>query len=396
MSDASEERPVLTSMPPIVATTAPDAGEPPSRARLMPALIALAAIACATAYVVPRGFEAQHLLSIEDDPVRIADRAVAQKLDAPAVAREIDAALAADDSDLAKSFVDLARSRTIALDPAKVDAAVARDASASHAAGSFAQGLVTGEPGDAAGLAGTVAGDLLVIGDIRDAAREGTRWIKGEEVDELVLGLACVGIAVTAATYATTGFAVPVRIGVSLAKVARRTGRLSADLAAVIGRSLRSVVDWRKLRDAAATMSVAEPALAIRTARDAVKLDRAGELLRLVRDAGRIEAKAGTQAALDGLKVARSPREMSRLAKLAEKEGSKTRAILKIAGRGAIMLTVAAFDLGLWVLGALVTVFGLVASLKSATERVTLRIVRHAKRRRLARDRRFAALALHG
>jgi hypothetical protein len=396
MSDASEERPVLTSMPPIVATTAPDAGEPPSRARLMPALIALAAIACATAYVVPRGFEAQHLLSIEDDPVRIADRAVAQKLDAPAVAREIDAALAADDSDLAKSFVDLARSRTIALDPAKVDAAVARDASASHAAGSFAQGLVTGEPGDAAGLAGTVAGDLLVIGDIRDAAREGTRWIKGEEVDELVLGLACVGIAVTAATYATTGFAVPVRIGVSLAKVARRTGRLSADLAAVIGRSLRSVVDWRKLRDAAATMSVAEPALAIRTARDAVKLDRAGELLRLVRDAGRIEAKAGTQAALDGLKVARSPREMSRLAKLAEKEGSKTRAILKIAGRGAIMLTVAAFDLGLWVLGALVTVFGLVASLKSATERVTLRIVRHAKRRRLARDRRFAAMALHG
>jgi hypothetical protein len=396
MSDASEERPVLTSMPPIVATTAPDAGEPPSRARLMPALVALAAIACATAYVVPRGFEAQHLLSIEDDPVRIADRAVAQKLDAPAVAREIDAALAADDSDLAKSFVDLARSRTIALDPAKVDAAVARDASASHAAGSFAQGLVTGEPGDAAGLAGTVAGDLLVIGDIRDAAREGTRWIKGEEVDELVLGLACVGIAVTAATYATTGFAVPVRIGVSLAKVARRTGRLSADLAAVIGRSLRSVVDWRKLRDAAATMSVAEPALAIRTARDAVKLDRAGELLRLVRDAGRIEAKAGTQAALDGLKVARSPREMSRLAKLAEKEGSKTRAILKIAGRGAIMLTVAAFDLGLWVLGALVTVFGLVASLKSATERVTLRIVRHAKRRRLARDRRFAAMALHG
>lgn len=390
---------MLTSLPPIVATAAPEGSEPPARARLMPALIALAVIACAAAYVVPRGFEAQHLLSIEDDPVRIADRAVAQKLDAPAAAREIDAALAADDSDLARSFVDLARSRTIALDPAqvaKVDAAVARDASASHAAGSFAQGLVTGEPRDAAGLAGTVTGDLLVIGDIRDAAREGTRWIKGEEVDELVLGLACVGIAVTAATYATTGFAVPIRIGVSLAKVARRTGRLSADLAAVIGRSLRSVVDWRKLRDAAATMSVAEPALAIRTARDAVKLDRAGGLLRLVRDAGRIEAKAGTRAALDGLKVARSPREMSRLAKLAEKEGGKTRAILKIAGRGAIMLTVAAFDLGLWVLGALVTVFGLVASLKSATERVTLRIVRHAKRRRLARDRRFAAMALHG
>lgn len=390
---------MLTGLPPIIATAAPDGGEPPSRrARLMPALIVLAAIACAAAYMVPRGLEARYLLSIEDDPVRIADRAVAQKLDAAAAAREIDAALAADDSDLAKSFVDLARSRTIALDPAqvaKVDAAVARDASASHAVESFAQGLVTGEPRDAAGLAGTVTGDLVVIGDIRDAAREGARWIKGEEVDQLVLGLACVGIAVTAATYATTGFAAPVRLGVSLAKVARRTGRLSADLAAVIGRSLSSVV-WRKLERAAATMSVAEPALAIRAAREAVKLDRAGELLRLARDTGRIEARAGTRAALDGLRVAQSPREMSRLAKLAEKEGSKTRAILKIVGRGAIMLTVTAFDLGLWVLGALVTLLGLVASLKSATERVTLRIIRHAKKRRLARDQRFAAMALHG
>ncbi|MDI3468156.1 MAG: hypothetical protein OJF62_000219 [Pseudolabrys sp.] len=391
---------MLTGLPPIIATAAPDGGEPPSRrARLMPALIVLAAIACAAAYMMPRGLEAQHLLSIEDDPVRIADRAVAQKLDAAAAAREINAALAADDSDLAKSFVDLARSRTIALDPAqvaKVDAAVARDASTSHAVESFAQGLVTGEPRDTVGLAGTVTGDLVVIGDIRDAAREGARWVKGEQVDQLVLGLACVGIAVTAATYATTGFAAPVRIGVSLAKVARRTGRLSADLAAVVGRSLRSVVDWRKLESAAATMSVAEPALAIRTAREAVKLDRAGELLRLARDTGRIEARAGTRAALDGLRVAQSPREMSRLAKLAEKEGSKTRAILKIAGRGAIMLTVAAFDLGLWVLGALVTLLGLVASLKSATERVTLRIIRHAKKRRLARAQRFAAMALHG
>ena len=105
-----------------------------------------------------------------------------------------------------------------------------------------------------------------------------------------------------------------------------------------------------------------------------------------------MQAKAGTQAALDGLKIAETPREMSRVAKLAEKEGSKTRAILKVVGRGAIALTLATFDLGVWMLGALFTAFAFVSSLKSATERTALRVIRYRKRRRLER---YAAMTGH-
>ena len=47
---------------------------------------------------------------------------------------------------------------------------------------------------------------------------------------------------------------------------------------------------------------------------------------------------------------------MARVAKLAEKEGSRTRAILKLVGRGAIMLAALAFDASLWLLGALFAV----------------------------------------
>jgi hypothetical protein len=97
-------------------------------------------------------------------------------------------------------------------------------------------------------------------------------------------------------------------------------------------------------------------------------------MLHLARDVGRIEAKAGPRAAFDGLQVAASPREMSRIARLAEKEGTKTRAIIKVAGRGAIMLSLAALELGWWIICALVTVFALLTSLKNATERLTLRI----------------------
>jgi hypothetical protein len=363
------------------------------RRRIAPVMLLAALLSALAVYTVPRGLDAQYLLSIEDDPAEIAGRVLDEKFSADVTTREIEAALAAKDSDLAKSFVDLAADRHVALDPAltdKVNAAVVEDASTQHAAQSFALGLVTGEPSDMAGFAGTTLGDLFVFGDIRDAVREGTRLATGQQADELVLGLAWVGLAITAGTYATLGAAAPARVGLSLAKVARKTGALSADLASYIGRALRGVVDWGRLKTAIGGFSIAQPAVAIRAAREAVKVERAGALVHLARDVGRVQAKAGTQAALDSLKIAETPREMGRVAKLAEKSGSRTRAILKVAGRGAIALSMAAFDLGMWILWALVTLFGLVSSLKSATERTALRVIRYRKRRRL---KRLAAMA---
>lgn len=361
-----------------------------ARRRLVaPALLAVAALAAVSAYVVPRGIEAGGLYAITDRPADIASHALDGTFDAALASREIAAALAAKDSDLAKSFVDLAASRQVALDPAliaKVDAAVASDASLGHAAKTFGLGLVTGEPHDAVGMAGTVLGDLFVFGDIRDAAREGTRLATGQNADLTILGLAGVGLAITAGTYASFGAAAPVRAGLTLAKVARKTGRLGGELAGYVGRSVRRVVDWAQLKKAAAGFSVLQPQLAMRAARDAVKVERAGGLLRLARDTGRVEAKAGTQAALDSLKIAEGPRDMSRLATLAEKEGSRTRAILKVVGRAAIALSVTAFDLSVWILGALFTLLSLTAALKSATERTTLRVVHHRKRKRLQRE----------
>lgn len=363
--------------------------------RIAPALVAAALLAAVGAYVAPRGFEAGTLLAMQDDPAEIADRALDDTFNADVANREINDALAAKDSDLANSFVELAAERQVALDPAlteKVKVAVAEDASVGHAAQSFAYGLVTGEPNDMAGLAGTTLGDLFVFGDIRDAVREGGRLATGEQADTLILGLATVGLAITAGTYATLGAGTPVRAGLSLAKAARKTGKLSGDLASYIWRSLRRVVDWGQMKKAFAGVSVTEPQLAIRAAREAVKIERAGGLVDLARSVGRVQSKAGTQAALESLKIAESPRDMARIAKLAEKQGSRTRAILKVAGRGAIALTFAAFDLTVWILGALFTLFAFVSSLKSATERATLRFVHYRRRKRLER---LAALAAH-
>jgi hypothetical protein len=350
-----------------------------------------AALAC---YVVPRGLEAHRLRMMAEDPAAIAAEALDRGFDAGTAQRGIEDALAAKDIDLAQSFVALAVARHVALDPAlieKVNTAAAEAGSVRYAAKSFARGLIEGEPSDAPSLAGTIAGDLFVVGDIRDAVREGGRLALGRPADELVLGLACVGLAVTAGTYASLGAAAPVRLGITLVKAARKSGRLGGVLAAAVARTLHGVVDAAQLRRAATDFSLAHPRLAVRAARDAVKLERAGKLVELARDVGKVQTKAGARAALDTLRLAEGPREVARVAKLAEKEGPRTRAILKVAGRGAILLATTAFDLAVWVLGALFTALSFVWSLKRATERMTERYLRRRRNRRVKRCLALAA-----
>jgi hypothetical protein len=348
--------------------------------------IALALVALA---IAPRAFEAQSLLAAQDDPVALADHAIARSFDAAVADREINAALAANDADLAHSFLELARDTNVPVDPGlakKVESANGGAATAARSVGSFARGLVTGEPDDLSGLAGTAVGDLFVFGDIRDAVREGSRLATGQAVDELILGLACVGLAVTAGTYVTAGGAAPARVGLTVVKAARKTGRIGASMGGWINRSLRDIVDWTALKRAGGA-SLTQPAAAVRAARQAVKVEKAQGLMRLAGDIGRVQAKAGTRAALDGLKLAEGPRDMARVATLAASKGGKTRAILKVAGRGAILLTVGTFKLAMWVLWAILTILGFVSSLKKATERAT---ERYCARRRRRRTRRLA------
>src|SRR5260370_29205923 len=178
-------------------------------------------------------------------------------------AENIEAALAANDADLAGSFVDLAQEKSISLSDElslRVSNAVAEQNSTSQFAKRFATGLVTGNADDVASLSGTIAGDRFVFGDIRDVVREGKHLAMGEDTDRLILGLATVGLAVTAATYVSVGGAAPVRAGLPIVKDARKGGRLGEGLAEWAGRPARDVVDTPVLRPAAASGPVPPPA----------------------------------------------------------------------------------------------------------------------------------------
>ena len=360
------------------------------RYRLDTALTGVAVCATIGLLMLPQARDVGRVLAAQDDPVALADAQVDATLrtDPRALDRQIEEALAAGDADLANSFVELANDKQVVLPPElskRVADALAEQNSPSTLATKFATGLVTGVADDVPSMTGTVAGDLFVFGDIRDLVREGKHLAMGEDTDHLILGLAAAGLAVTAATYVSVGGVAPVRAGLSLVKDARKVGRLGEGLTAWAGRSARNVVDTPLLTNALADASLLRPGKTITAVKAAFRGDKAGGLVKLAQDAGRVGEKAGVRGAMDTLRIAQGPKDVARIAKLAEKKGGQTRAILKMFGRGAILLAVGAFNMTMWLFWALLTLFGFVCSIKAATERVTWSWLQRSKARKARR-----------
>jgi len=353
-------------------------------------LACLGVCAAGLAFVWPEGRDAAAILLSQDDPALLSELQIRKAVagDTLLVEREITAALKDGDVDLAQSFAHLALAQNLPVPMellARVDEAAAQSRSVRHLAGRFSSGLLTGDTDDLASFSGTVAGDLFVFGDIRDVVVQGRHLALGEEVDGLVLGLAAVGLAVTAGTYASVGAASPARAGLTLLKGARKSARISAGLTDFARRSAVEMIDTGLLRRAVANVSVMRPVESFGAIKAAVRTEKAGLFVAAVKDVGRVSEKAGVRAGLDIVKVADNPKDLARAAKLAEGKGTQTRAILKVLGRSALFLAAGAFNLAGWVFSALVFLIGVIASIKSLTERITLALLRAARERRLRR-----------
>jgi len=148
----------------------------------------------------------------------------------------------------------------------------------------------------------------------------------------------------------------------------------------------REVVDTPLLQQAVVSGSVLRPGETVRAIKAAFRAEKAGSLVRLAKDVGRVGEKAGTRGALDTLRIAEGPKDVARAARLAESRRGQTRAILKLLGRGALLLAAGAFNLTMWVFGALFALFGFLSSIKATTERATLAWLRRKKARRLRKQ----------
>ncbi|RVU21800.1 hypothetical protein [Methylobacterium oryzihabitans] len=329
---------------PVPTVTSGDSGRPVRgrwRGAAVPLLAGTALLASAPV-LLPRAWEAWHLRQAADDPAALSDLRLAA-VPAAVLDREIDAAVAAGDSDLARSFLALAETRGVAVSAERRAAVEALDAGAAgRSARDLARGFATGEAKGAAGLAGAVAGDLVGYGDLRDLWREGGRWLRDEPYDEVLLGLSAVGLALTGVTVATLGggaaASAPVHAGATTLKVASRTGRLSRPLAGLLARTGRTVLDPAAARAAFVAAGRLDVAALRRGLQGALRPAAFAELRGLGRSTAALQGRLGTRGALQALSVAETADDLRRAARLSERAGLRTRAILKLLGRGALVL----------------------------------------------------------
>jgi hypothetical protein len=259
------------------------------------------------------------LFAAADSPANISDLRLKRSFDRATAEREIRLALAGGDVDLAQSFVALGNERHLSIKPAlvdKVNVASAAQGSVGNKVSDFIRGFWTGQADDGAAVVGDTVSDVLFFGDLRDSVRETVHYLKGQRYDPWILGMSAAGVAATAATY-FAGTGLPERIGLSLAKITRRTDRLN-------------------------------PALAIRMSKAAED----GRLTQLAENVARLDERAGVQTTLNSLALAKGPDDMARIGQLAAAKGVKTRAILKLFGRGAFVVTVTAWAVAKWVVFA--------------------------------------------
>ncbi|WP_293388057.1 hypothetical protein [Nevskia sp.] len=147
------------------------------------------------------------------------------------------------------------------------------------------RGALTGQGDSTEALAGAVAADLLVIGDVRDLLIQGAKALRGEDSDEVIVALSALGLATTIAPGADAG--------VALMKFARRAGALSETFAKTL----------------------------LRLGRRAFETGKTDELLAVAGDVSRLSERARPAAALRILRPIDDPQMLNRVANLAERPG---------------------------------------------------------------------------
>jgi len=266
-------------------------------------------------------------------------RELAAKATPEALAAKIDTALQRDDIEEARMYLNLAGDlgRPVPQDLRdRLAEAEMPQAVTARRAREFGKAFVTGEGDTVAGLAGAVTSDLTVVGDLRDLAREGGRMVAGESYDELILGLSAVGIVATGATVASGGTGLPARIGISVFKVARRAGTLTAGLGLALGRALREAVDLHGVGDVLRSAAFLDTAAMRHSLSGLVRTARTGDLARMGSDVRSLSEAIGTGETVRLLRYARSPRELDDLARMSTRFGRGTRGVVELTGRTSL------------------------------------------------------------
>ncbi len=200
--------------------------------------------------------------------------------------------------------------------------------------GRFIDGFLEGEADSGAGVAGAMTADFTVVGDVRDLKEQYALYAQGQEVSELIITLAGVGVGLTAATVVSAGSAAPAKSGVSALKIAGRSGKLTPKLQKMLLRQGRAVFDYPLfLRTVKNEPGIAGVRRAVVRAYNPQAMSALGETAQQVNN---VRRSTSTLDTIQLLRYVENADDLRRLEKVSGRYGSLTRGIMRLLGKGAI------------------------------------------------------------
>tara|TARA_R110000868_G_scaffold72252_2_gene210865 strand:+ start:5201 stop:6253 length:1053 start_codon:yes stop_codon:yes gene_type:complete len=279
---------------------------------------------------------------------------LAQKTSGTDLSRRIDTALDAKQFEDAIMYADIASYVDMPIEAGTAsrlenEKGLAR--TVARNTGSFFEGFISGEGNDTASFVGAVTSDLTVVGDVRDIGEEGTKLVKGEDYSQFVLGLSVVGLAATTATIATSGGALPARIGVSLLKVAKKAGTLTADFTRYMTRLIDEAVNFKKLGSTLKSVDLANTSATRRAVTDYAGSISMAKLTPALGEIAALQKSVGPAESVRLLKYVNNGEDLARVTKMTGKLGTKTRGIAEITGKTSLRAFKTVGNFVLWALG---------------------------------------------
>jgi hypothetical protein len=197
---------------------------------------------------------------------------------------------------------------------------------------SFASGFISGEADDLAGLSGSIASDMTLVGDIRDLSNEGSKFVSGEPYDKLIFGMAVIGVGLSASQFFTLGGTTAAKVGSSIVKVAKKTGKLTKKFTSIVSSKLAKAIDFKKLEkiDFHSMDSITNAKKIIAGSLDIKFIRKSFDKI------DTIKKNTSTLDTISLLKYVDDPKDLQKVANVSKKYKKNTKAVFKVLGEGVI------------------------------------------------------------
>jgi hypothetical protein len=196
----------------------------------------------------------------------------------------------------------------------------------------FTSGFLKGESESGGGMSGSIASALTLYGDLRDLNKEGSKYMDDKPYDAFILNISLVGVGLSASQLLTAGASTPLKVGASVLKVAKKTGKLTKAFTKELSTRLSKTVDTNMLKtlDFNSLFSLKSSAKTIE------KSINMKPVKTLFTDINLIKSNTSLVDTIGLMKYVDTPKDLKNIGKISKQYTTNTKGVMRILGKGAL------------------------------------------------------------